>query len=81
MFDEKEQIIMEMERVKAPKGSLSLSSLVANNRIGKAYLSALRKSGEVATPHSSESLINILQKMSYQYNLESIGNMAYIQST
>ena len=80
MFDEKEQIIMEMERVKVPAGSLFFSSLVANNRIGKAYLSALKKSGEVATVHSSESLRNRLQNMPYQYDLASIGNMAYIQS-
>jgi ubiquinone/menaquinone biosynthesis C-methylase UbiE len=80
IFDDKERILTELERVKSTRGIVSFSSLVGNNRLGRMYLSALRKSGEVATVHSSKSLSEQLQKTPFKYELTSIGNMAYAKS-
>lgn len=80
MFEDKRHILAEMERVKTLQGISWFSSLVGNNNLGKLYLSALRKTGEVATVHSSQSLDEELKGMPSKYELNSIGNMAYVKS-
>jgi len=80
IFDDKERILTEFERVKSTRGTVSFSNLVGNNRLGKMYLSALKRSGEVATVHTSKSLSAELQKTPFKYELTSIGNMAYARS-
>lgn len=80
MFDDKPALINELERVKTNDGSLSISSLVANNWLGQNALSFLHKSGEVAQVQSSHSLRNIINGISPTYIMQSRGNMAYISN-
>jgi len=80
MFDDKAAVLTELERVKRKDGIVSFTSLVGNNRLGYQYLSALKKSGEVATVHSSESLSNVIGALPFKYDVVSVGNMLYAKS-
>ncbi len=80
MFDEKERLLHELSRVKKPDAPLYFTSLVANNTLGKRYLGQLQKAGEVAGIHSGESLKKELAGFLEDFELESIGNMAYVTS-
>ena len=80
IFDEKETLLSELERVKIEEGRIFFTSLVGNNRFGKKYLSMLKNAGEVTTVHSSESLMQLLADMPFNYELTSIGNMAYVKN-
>jgi ubiquinone/menaquinone biosynthesis C-methylase UbiE len=80
MFDDKAAILAELERVKRESGTLAFTSLVGNNLLGRKYLSALEKSGEVATVHSTESLSGMLESLPFRYELASVGNMVYAKS-
>lgn len=80
IFDDKTGMLAEMERVKRPGGHVFFSSLAGNNALGRKYLEMLRKAGEVAECHSSESLARALSAMSFKYEINTIGNMAYGRS-
>lgn len=80
IFDDKTGMLAEMERVKQPGGHIFFSSLAGNNTLGRHYLEMLRKAGEVAECHSSESLARALSAMPFQYGINTIGNMAYGRS-
>lgn len=67
MFDNKNALLTELERVKNETGMLSFTSLVTNNILGEKHLSILKKSGEVAGVHSTESLSKVLEDSSYKY--------------
>ncbi len=81
MFDEKEKLLAELNRVKKPQGKLYLTSLVGNSWLGKAYLEQLQKAGEVGTIYTSDSLKNELAKILPACEMKSIGNMAYVISS
>jgi ubiquinone/menaquinone biosynthesis C-methylase UbiE len=80
MFDDKEAFLKELERVKTDDGLLAFTSLVGNTMLSKGYLALLKKAGEVATAYTSEELETILQKMPFSYDINTIGNMAYMTS-
>ncbi len=80
MFDEKAALLTELKRVKKPQGKLFFTSLVSNNRLGKAYLAQLQKAGEVSSIYTSESLNSELAGILSEYKMNSIGNMAYVVS-
>ena len=80
IFDEKVSLLVELERVKRAQGQVFFSSLVGNNALGRNYLQILRKSGEVATCHSSEALSSLLSSLPFEYKLATLGNMAYGKS-
>lgn len=79
-FEQKTDLLAELERVKKRLGQVSFSSLVGNNMLGKRYLQVLRKAGEVATQLSSQSLTSQLSSSPFEYKLTTIGNMAYGRS-
>ena len=79
MFDDKEKLLTELERVKQESGTIFFTSLVGNNLLAKGYLFLLKKAGEVATVYDSEALASILKRMPFEYKIESIGNMAYMR--
>ena len=79
MFDDKEKLLTELERVKQESGTIFFTSLVGNNVLAKGYLSLLKKAGEVATVYDSEALVSIFKSMPFEYKIESIGNMAYMR--
>jgi len=79
MFDDKERLLTELERVKQESGTIFFTSLVGNNLFAKGYLSLLEKAGEVATVYDSEALVSILKRMPFEYKIETIGNMAYMR--
>jgi len=80
MFDNKEALLIELERVRKEVGILSFTSLVGNNFLGKKYLSLLEKSGEVAGVYSTESLSTLLEESPFKYNLVSTGNVVYAKN-
>jgi ubiquinone/menaquinone biosynthesis C-methylase UbiE len=80
IFDDKTGMLGEMERVKRNSGQLFFSSLVGNNALGRKYLEILKKAGEVAECHSSESLARMLSATPFRYRIDTIGNMAYGRS-
>lgn len=80
IFEEKIDLLAELERVKKHSGKVFFSSLVGNNTLGRRYFNILNKSGEVATCHSSQSLIGQLSPSPFEYKLSTIGNMAYGKS-
>lgn len=80
MFDDKEAFLNELERVKMKDGLLTFTSLVGNNMLGRGYLALLKKAGEVAIAYSSKELEDILKDLPHDYELKSVGNMAYIRS-
>jgi ubiquinone/menaquinone biosynthesis C-methylase UbiE len=80
MFDDKEAFLKELERVKIDDGLLTFTSLAGNTMLAKGYLALLKKAGEVATAYTSEELETILQKMPFSYDINTIGNMAYMTS-
>lgn len=77
IFDDKTGMLAEMERVKRHDGHVFFSSLAGNNALGRKYLEMLKKAGEVAELHSSESLAHALSVMPFKYDINTIGNMAY----
>lgn len=81
VFDNKAEMISEMERVKHNAGKLFFSSLVGNDALSQQYLRILQQAGEVATCHTSDSLASLLAQLPCKYQLHTIGNMAYAQST
>ena len=80
IFDDKAGMLGELERVKRQAGQVSFSSLVGNNALGRKYLEMLRKAGEVAACHSSESLARELSATPFRYEIDTIGNMVYGRS-
>jgi ubiquinone/menaquinone biosynthesis C-methylase UbiE len=80
IFDDKAGMLAEMERVKRHGGHVFFSSLAGNNALGRRYLEILRKAGEVAACHSSESLARALSAMPLKYEINGTGNMAYGRS-
>lgn len=80
IFDDKAGMLAELERVKRHGGHVFFSSLVGNNALGRTYLEMLRKAGEVAACHSSESLARELSATPFKYEIDTIGNMAYGRS-
>jgi ubiquinone/menaquinone biosynthesis C-methylase UbiE len=80
LFEEKIRFLAELERVKKHSGQVFFSSLVGNNALGRRYLEILRKAGEVADCHSSQTLISQLSSSPFDYTLTTIGNMAYGKS-
>lgn len=80
LFDEKVSLLAELKRVKRAQGQAFFSSLVGNNAVGRNYLQILRKSGEVATCHSSAALNSLLSSLPFEYKLTTVGNMAYGKS-
>lgn len=81
LFERKIDLLMELERVKQRSGQVFFSSLVGNNLFGRQYLKILKTAGEVASCHSSQSLRDLLSLSPFQYQLSTIGNMAYGRST
>ena len=79
MFDDKKSFLDELKRVKKESAFLSFTSLVGNNMVGRGYLKLLKKAGEVAVAYSSEELEVILDKILENYEIKSIGNMAYMK--
>jgi ubiquinone/menaquinone biosynthesis C-methylase UbiE len=80
LFEDKVGLITELERVKKDCGKVFLSSLVGNNAISTKYLEMLKRVGEVACCHSSDSLKRLISEMHFEYKLNTIGNMAYIKN-
>ena len=80
LFEQKIDLLMELERVKRHSGQVFFSSLAGNNFLGRQYLKILKKAGEVASCHSSQSLGDLLSLSPFQYQLSTIGNMAYGRS-
>lgn len=80
IFEQKLEFLAELERVKTRSGQVFFSSLVGNNALGRRYFEILRKAGEVATCHSSQSLISALSRSPFGYRLTTTGNMAYGES-
>jgi len=80
VFEDQMGLLAELERVKKSSGHMFLSSLVGNNALARKYLAWLKDAGEVATCHTSSSLDSFLSGSPFQYNVSSIGNMAYIRS-
>jgi len=81
MFEEKLALLAELERVKKESGQVFFSSLVGNNAFGRGYLKILEKAGEVATCHTSQSLINQFSASPFEFKMTTVGNMAYGRST
>lgn len=79
IFEDKMSLLAELERVKMRSGQVFFSSLVGNNALGRKYMEMLRKAGEVASCHSSQSLISQLSLSPFEYKLTTVGNMAYGQ--
>jgi ubiquinone/menaquinone biosynthesis C-methylase UbiE len=80
MFDQKKDILSELERVKNDSGSISVTSLVSNMGVGRRYLALLEKSGQTAKNLSSDSLNKLLSTRPLSYKLCTHGNIAYIKS-
>ena len=80
IFDQKKDILNELERVKDNNGVMSLSSVVANKGVGRKYLSLLEKSGQTGKSDTSESLNTLLRNRPLNYRLCTRGNIAYIKS-
>lgn len=80
IFEEKTDLLAELDRVRKQSGQVFFSSLVGNNTLGRRYLNILKKAGEVATCDSSQSLISLLSRSPFEYKLNTIGNMAYGKS-
>jgi len=80
IFEEKVGLLAELERSKKASGKMFFSMLVGNSIPGRKYLELLRKAGEVAECHSSESLAELLLRSPFDYKLETIGNMAFGRS-
>lgn len=80
MFEQKKDILDELERVRGNDGSISVSSLVSNIGVGRKYLALLEKSGQTAKSLDSDSLNNLLTTRPLDYKLCTQGNIAYIKS-
>lgn len=80
IFEAQIRLLGELERVKAQAGHVFFSSLVGNNWLGRKYLAMLKGAGEVAVCHSSQSLTELLAASPFDYQLSTIGNMAYGKS-
>jgi len=77
IFENTENLLNELHRVKADHGKLFLSSLAANNKLGEKYLQLLQQQKEVALCQSSELLQQRLMKAGGNFEVSTIGNMAY----
>ncbi|HVJ26243.1 MAG TPA: class I SAM-dependent methyltransferase [Vicinamibacterales bacterium] len=62
LFDDVVGLVAALDRPLAPGGHLYLTSLVAERRIGRAYLSLLHRAGEVATPRTYAQTIQAVQR-------------------
>ncbi len=80
IFEEKIRFLAELERVRKDSGRVFFSSLVANTALGKRYFEILRRAGEVADCDSSQSLFSQLSASPFDYELTTVGNMAYGKS-
>lgn len=80
MFEQKKDILNELERVNDLDGTISVTSLVSNIGAGRKYLSLLEKSGQAAKGLDSDSLISLLNTRPLNYHLCTHGNIAYIQT-
>jgi ubiquinone/menaquinone biosynthesis C-methylase UbiE len=80
MFDQKKDILNELERVRDDTGSISVTSLVSNIGLGRKYLALLEKSGQTAKNLTSDSLSTLLSTRPLGYKLCTQGNIAYIKS-
>lgn len=57
LFEDVSGVVSELVRVAAPGGQLFLTSLVAEQTIGKRYLALLHRAGEVARPRTQAQLL------------------------
>lgn len=81
MFDNKKDLLDELRRVKKKNAKLYMTSLVANNWLGKKYMEELSKAGEVGRVYSSESLKNELDTLGWKVDIQTKGNMVYLKGT
>ncbi|MDX8395421.1 MAG: class I SAM-dependent methyltransferase [Mariprofundaceae bacterium] len=77
LFENTEVILNELMRVKNNDGNIFLSCLAANNKLGNKYLQFLKTQHEVALCQSSELLHQRLIKEGIEFEVCSVGNMAY----
>ena len=65
----------------APGGQLFASVLVADRAVGRAYLGALYRAGEVATPRRAEHLANAAQAVfGARVDVQRTGSMAWLRA-
>jgi SAM-dependent methyltransferase len=62
LFDDVVGLVAALGRPLAPGGHLYLTSLVAERRIGRAYLSLLHRAGEVAIPRTYAQMSEAVQR-------------------
>ena len=63
LFDDVAGILSALTKVARPAGLVFLTSLVAETRIGKGYLSLLHRAGEVAAPRTRDQLLQELRNI------------------
>jgi SAM-dependent methyltransferase len=68
LFDDVSQAVFALAELAEPGGHLFLTSLVAETRIGKGYLSVLHRAGEVATPRTRDTLLHELQSITAAFD-------------
>ena len=82
LFEEIDGLVAALDRSLAPGGHLFLTSLVAERRIGRAYLSLLHRAGEVAPPRTNAQIIRAVQQgvaSARHVNGDIQGSMAFLQ--
>ena len=79
LFDEARAIVAALSNAARPGGGLFLTSLIAETRIGRRYLSLLHRAGEVAAPRTREQLLLELQSAAVSVSeIATEGSVAFI---
>jgi SAM-dependent methyltransferase len=85
LFDDIAAFARALMNATEPAGQLFLTSLVAETRIGRSYLSLLHGAGEVAEPRTTARLLKELQPVTASLagpmSVETEGSMAFIEAT
>lgn len=83
LFEDVEGVVSRLARVVTPDGALFLSSLVSQTWVGRRYLAALHRAGEVAAPRTEQQLLTTLHRaapgQSGRIESRVEGSMAFLQ--
>ena len=81
VIENRTDLLNEIHRILKPNGNLHITSLCTNRKLSARYLKLLHKKGHVATPLSSEELINIVNNNGFSVTKHTVkGGIVYISA-
>jgi SAM-dependent methyltransferase len=79
LFEDAGTIVTALSNAARPGGQLFLTSLIAETRVGRRYLSVLHRAGEVAAPRTRAQLLLELQRAAvFPFEIATEGSVAFI---